>query len=188
MLKRIVYTAFQAWHHRYQLIKFNSSLYQINHIVELTQKQLIQSGVKVLALDFDGVLASHGQIEIEHKIQNWLSQITLPVYILTNKPFAARLAHLKQYSNLKVITHVKKKPYPDGLEKILNETQVQPNEVLLVDDRLLTGMLATCIAGTQGIWVVVPLKNYKDHLIIESGFELLRVCERVGIKILKGLF
>lgn len=188
MLARSIYAIKQAYRYRLALLKFLNTEHQCLHVTDLTEEKLNMLGVKVLALDFDGVLAPHGEPEILPKIQPWLETIGMPIYILSNKPFPARLNHLSRYPNLKCITDVSKKPYPDGLLKIAKEAAVSPESILLIDDRLLTGMLATCIAGCQGVWLKVAIKNFRHRPGIELGFQSLRIIEAVGLKLLSFLY
>ena len=61
----------------------------------------------------------------------------------------------------------RKKPYPDGLQQIINITQADPKTIALIDDRLLTGGLATCLAGTHMIYINKPLQNFQHRFFAE---------------------
>ena len=73
---------------------------------------------------------------------------------------------------------MRKKPYPDGLLKIAELSKAKPSKMLLIDDRLLTGVLATFIANTQAIWIKKPYVNLKKHWGSELLFVALRKLER----------
>ena len=72
---------------------------------------------------------------------------------------------------------VRKKPYPDGLLKIIQDEKIDPKLVCLIDDRLLTGILAAELAGTQAILITKPLSNFERHFFKECFFSILRALE-----------
>nr|MBP9764408.1 hypothetical protein [Gammaproteobacteria bacterium] len=67
---------------------------------------------------------------------------------------------------------------PDTILSILQKTQVSPSELLVVDDRLLTGILAAIIAGVRGCYIVEPLVDLHKHLLSELFIMSLRKLER----------
>ena len=101
------------------------------------------------------------------------------IVILSNKPHKQRIAYFKQrFPEIEFIQAPKKKPYPHGLEMIAQKKQMPIEKILLVDDRLLTGMLACCIAGAQGILIKRPYKRIWRRPIRELCFIFLRTIER----------
>ena len=126
-------------------------------------------------------------IEPTINILNWLHVCIHQfeqVFLLSNKPFHYRLNHFKtKYPHIYCITNVAKKPYPEGLNKIKELSGKQANEIALVDDRLLTGVLATCIAQTQVVYVTLPYKNLIKRPVAETFFMLLRFMERRYIQL-----
>jgi len=181
MLKRIGYTLKMAWRYRQDLgtIARNKSL-----ATTQIQPQYLQQQAKVLVLDFDGVLAAHGAIAALPTVEKWLDQCVQhwgieQIFILSNKPMPSRIAYFaKRYPKLRFITGVAKKPYPDGLRFICERYGFQAKELVLLDDRLLTGMLASCIAGTQAIYIYPAYRDFKAHPIKEGFFAGLRLSER----------
>jgi predicted HAD superfamily phosphohydrolase YqeG len=163
---------------------FLSPSLQFNRITELTQERLASLGVKLLVLDFDGVLASHGEIQIRADVQGWMKSMPLPICILSNKPDSKRVASLQLlFPQIKFVQGHRKKPYPDSLLAIIAEHKLQPKDILMVDDRVLTGLLAACIAGCQGMWVYRPFKNIARRPIVELLFEALRQMERAWLRL-----
>jgi uncharacterized protein len=55
---------------------------------------------------------------------------------------------------------------------------IAPEMVLMVDDRLLTGILAAAIAGTSSLYIAKPLADFSSSAAKESVFALLRFVER----------
>ena len=66
MSSRILFTLKQAWRYRSQLRAFHSR--SIPSLQDLNFHHHQQAGIKVLVLDFDGVLAPHGNIEPQSHI------------------------------------------------------------------------------------------------------------------------
>jgi len=142
-------------------------------------------GTKVLALDFDGVLAPHGRGEPIPETSNWLSSCCSTfgedcIFILSNKPTPERSAWFSShFPGIRFISGVRKKPYPDGLLKVIKLSGAKPDEVMLLDDRLLTGVLATCLAGTAITYINRPYIDIRGNPLQELFFAFLRVIEQI---------
>jgi len=156
-------------------------------VTDITQRELNTFEIKVLVLDFDGVLNAHGESALHPQVIPWLEHMQAilgsdSIFILSNKPFSERIAFFKEhFPNIGFIQGVRKKPYPDGLEmifKIKKLSQAQKQHVVLVDDRILTGMLATCTAGCQGFYISRPYVSLYKRPVIESFFQVIRYAER----------
>lgn len=189
MCFKFFYSLQQTWRFRKQLQQYmlNPSL-QLDYLYNLTAADLNSRGVKVLALDYDAVLAAHGEPSIRPEIAQWLSIFSQnhnsePIYILSNKPTIERQIFFKQHFPAIIFIRAKrKKPYPDGLQEIIHDAKVQPNQVLLVDDRLCTGILATAIAGTQALWITQPYVDLRARPLEELWFVFLRWLEKKVVK------
>lgn len=188
MTFRTLYTIAQAWCYKQQLKDFmKDTKLQIINVCDISPEYLVSLGVTVLILDYDGVLAAHGEPTPKEQVMVWLRQFSVvyaphQIYILSNKPTIERKEffqiHLPQIT---FITAKRKKPYPDGILQIISMSGANPEQLLLVDDRLGTGILATLIAGTKGLWLTRPYINIKTHPLIESGIIILRWLERTAI-------
>jgi hypothetical protein len=154
-------------------------------VVAISPEQLKLQGIKVVALDFDGVLAPHGRTEPLPEAGNWLSRCCAVfgeemVFILSNKPTQERREWFQsRHPGVRFISGVRKKPYPDGLDQVIRISGVQPHEVTLLDDRLLTGVLATCLAGTRVVYINAPYVDLAGNPFKELFFILLRTVERI---------
>lgn len=148
-------------------------------------QDLRDRGIDVIIFDFDGVLAAHGDIEPQADtltvLQHSLSVFgDNHVFILSNKPLKAREQFFQKHlPAIQFIYAKRKKPYPDGLLQICETAGCEPKQAALIDDRLLTGGLATCIAGTKMIYINKPLQNFRKRFVAESFFQCLRVFERL---------
>lgn len=183
MLKRSLYTAKQMFKHRVKLKEIkNYGL--LDSVINLTPEYLAKHNIKYLALDFDGVLASHGKPKIYPEVKIWLDEFVKSfaeenIFILSNKPTDIRLQYFKEnYPKIRFISGVAKKPYPDGLLKVKELVASEANQVALVDDRLLTGCLACIIAGCFSILITKPYVDRENYDKSEKFFNFLRKLEQ----------
>ena len=157
--------------------------WRIQQLPQLSIHWLALQGVRHLVLDFDGVMAPHGDAEPLPEVLAWLKRsletFEGKIYILSNKPLPVRIDYFKQhFPGVIFVVSPRKKPYPDGLLKIIESSGAKPNEVCLVDDRLLTGVLATQLAGASAVYITQPYASFKKRFWQESFFALLRNLER----------
>ena len=106
LVGRIGYT---LWH----MCRHYPSLRTIKHqhacacVTDISPDYLAKHHIDTLALDFDGVLHAHGEVGVHEAVQPWLEAMLerkIAVYIVSNKPFAARLAWLKaHYPRIEVV-------------------------------------------------------------------------------------
>src|SRR5690242_1115619 len=93
-------------------------------IAALDPFRLKAEGIAVLALDFDGVLAPHGFSAPLPEAGEWLSSCVAVfgeenIFILSNKPTEERRQWFAEhFPVMRFIGGVRKKPFPDGLNKI----------------------------------------------------------------------
>ncbi|HQW58070.1 MAG TPA: HAD family hydrolase [Gammaproteobacteria bacterium] len=185
MINRIKYALAMAFRHRKALSAYRrDKTLQGQSILTLDLMLFRTTGIKIIALDFDGVLASHGATEIDLEIRNWLNRCIHifgagHVFILTNKPSRERSDYFsKHFSGVEFIFPKRKKPYPDSILSILQKTGVSPSELLVVDDRLLTGILAAIIVGVRGYYMTKPLVDLHNRRLSELFIMSLRKLER----------
>lgn len=185
MINRILYALTMAFKHRKALSAYrHDQMLQYPSILNINLKALRAEGLKIIALDFDGVLASHGATEISLEMSHWLYHCIQifgrgQVFILTNKPSQQRANYFaKNFSDVEFIFPKQKKPYPDSILAILDKTRVNPSELLVIDDRLLTGILAAIIAGVRGSYITQPLVDLHKRPISECFIMSLRQFER----------
>lgn len=153
-------------------------------LCQLSPIELKQQGITVLVLDFDGVLAAHGESQPAQEIHPWLQACIQcfganQVFVLSNKPLASRIAYFNcHYQGVRYITAVRKKPYPDGLKEIIALTGQSSHQVMLIDDRLLTGVLAACLANVSVAYITYPYVQLSKRPLPEMFFMVLRFLER----------
>lgn len=179
IIERVIFSMQEAWKHRLALNK----LPEVQTILSIDWQALYQSGIRVIVLDFDGVLAPDNDFKIHDDVYNVLKIIKTifgsHCYILSNNPKTERQAFFA--INFPEISFVvaKKKPYPDGLKEIIAREQCHPQEVILIDDRLLTGGLATILADTRCLIITKPYICFRQNRLREAAFMGLRFVERM---------
>ena len=178
-MNRILFSLQQAFKQRVGLKKIKT----IKTICDIDALALKEQGVKVLALDYDGVLTVHNGLQLSGDVDAWLRKALEifgdKVFVLSNQPKPERMAYFKKEFPSASFIVAKKKPYPDGLQVIIKQAGVYPEEVVLVDDRLLTGGLACVLAGCQCLLVTKPYQDFKNHFFYEVAFASLRIAERL---------
>ncbi len=146
----------------------------------------------MLALDFDGVLAPHGENRPLPECEAWLARCVAAlgaerVFILSNRPDPARAAYFNQeFPGVRFISGVRKKPYPDGLLRVAELSGAETARIVLLDDRLLTGVLATCLAGTGVVYITAPYVSFRTRPVVEGFFDLIRMLERWYVALLNA--
>ena len=158
-------------------------------ILALDPEALQSSGIKVLALDFDGVLASHGKPVPLPEAVAWMKRCEAVfggdhIFILSNKPTEGRKKWFAEnFPAMRFISGVRKKPYPDGLNKAGELAGVPLNSILMVDDRLLTGCLAALVAGARPCYIRRPYVSFGFRPFAELFFWKLRLMERLFVRL-----
>lgn len=159
-------------------------------ILTLDPETLRSSGIRALALDFDGVLAGHGFPAPLPEAIAWMKRCEAvfggdKVFILSNKPTEGRRKWFaEQFPALRFIAGVRKKPYPDGLAKTAELAGVPAPTILMVDDRLLTGCLAALLAGARPCYIRNPYTAFNHRPVAELFFRLLRMGERLFVRVI----
>jgi HAD superfamily phosphatase (TIGR01668 family) len=175
-----------AWCHRKILRRYlNDSRLQVQTILDLKALTLKQQGIEALILDFDGVLAAHGAEKPLKAVEVWLKECINHfgpgrLFILSNRPSVARASYFKRYfPEIEFLWLKRKKPFSDGLLDCLSHLSLSPNHVLLIDDRLLTGLLLAAIEGFRGSYVRHPWVCFSKKPMAELFYQCLRWVERL---------
>jgi predicted HAD superfamily phosphohydrolase YqeG len=173
-----------GFHNRHALVHILNTTPNSNSILSIEPATLKADQVKVLALDFDGVLSPHGFAAPVPQAQEWLARCATvfgedKLFILSNKPSLERKKWFdRHFPGIRFISGVKKKPFPDGLNKIGELARVPLTSILMIDDRLLTGCLAALVAGTRPCYIRKPFISFSHNIFAEIFFMLIRTAER----------
>jgi predicted HAD superfamily phosphohydrolase YqeG len=179
-----------GFRYRHKLARVLAKTPKDASILALDPAALKSAGIAALALDFDGVLAPHGFPAPLPEAEQWLARCTAVfgaenIFILSNKPTDGRRRWFgEHFPEMRFISGVAKKPFPDGLNKIGELAKVPLSSILMVDDRLLTGCLAALNAGAQPYYVRNPSVSLKHRPVAEMFFMLLRAGERAFVRLL----
>ena len=107
------------------------------------------------------------------------------IFILSNKPTEGRRQWFaEQFPAMRFISGVRKKPYPDGLNKTGELAGVPLSSIMMVDDRLLTGCLAALVAGARPCYIRRPYVSFNHRPVAELFFRLLRTGERAFVRLI----
>ncbi|HFL8824100.1 MAG TPA: hypothetical protein V7791_00135 [Candidatus Azoamicus sp. OHIO1] len=182
---RFFYFIFYFIKYRRFLKKYlTSSLYSSNVLIDVSPYYLRKIGIKVLILDFDGVLSSYGETYVLiNDVLFWL-KFSLEIYtfenifIFSNNMTKSRNLLLNKIGINMVINRAKKKPYPDAIISILYYKNLLYHEIIMVDDRIFTGILAAELANIRGLFIISPYYNLKDNFLKEFFYIILRKIER----------
>lgn len=170
--------------HRHHLRRILDETPDSTCILSLDPAALKSSGIAALALDFDGVLAHHGAPAPLPEAIEWMRRCETVfggdrIFILSNKPTEGRRQWFADhFPGLRFISGVRKKPYPDGINKAGELAVVPLASILMVDDRLLTGCLAAINAGARPCYIRQPCISLTHRPLAELFFMLLRTAER----------
>ena len=178
-----------GFRHRRALRELLASTPKSRCILELEPQELRASGIMALALDFDGVLAPHGAPEPILEAVIWMKRCedvfgAERMFILSNKPTEQRRQWFAEhFPAIRFISGVRKKPYPDGLEKAGELGGIPLSSILMVDDRLLTGCLAALVAGARPCYIRRSYAIFSGLSAAELFFWSLRIIERLFVRL-----
>jgi FMN phosphatase YigB (HAD superfamily) len=88
---------------------------------------------------------------------------------------------------MRFISGVRKKPYPDGINKTGELARVPLSSIMMVDDRLLTGCLAALSAGAKPCYIRRPYASFAQRPAAELFFATLRIVEQLFIRVVSLL-
>lgn len=178
-----------GFRHRQELARLLNATPHDRSILTADPQSLRADGIEVLALDFDGVLSPHGCAAPIPPAEEWLNRCVGVfggdrLFILSNKPTPERKQWFdRHFPAIRFISGVRKKPFPDGLKKIGELARVPLSSILMVDDRLLTGCLAAIAAGARPCYIREPFVSFRHNTVAEAFFMLLRIAERLIVKV-----
>jgi predicted HAD superfamily phosphohydrolase YqeG len=188
-LLHILHGFSDGFHHRRELYRVMEDTARDASILKLDPNELHTSGISALALDFDGVLAHHGAEAPLAEAVEWIKHCESVfggnrLFILSNKPTDSRKAWFNlHFPEIRFISGVRKKPFPDGLNKIGELSGVPLSSILMVDDRLLTGCQAAINAGSRPCYIRRPYRSFRHRPLAELFFSTLRLGERMFIRL-----
>lgn len=145
----------------------------------------IPDKIKAIASDVDGVLTFYHHWWLNGQVNSWLNDIHDDgrfIFLVTNSygKRAIQLSSIFKDSPIELIVTPEtvsqpgekatkhRKPHPDMLDFVLENYQLDPEELLMLDDQLSAGILAANRANVPS--VLLPRRGRIDHL----GVKLIR--------------
>ena len=117
--------------------------WMIESIYNLTPDELKANGIKAILTDLDNTLVAWNNPSGTRELHQWLQQMAanqIPVIVVSNNNHD-RVEKAVQRFDLTFVARALK-PLKTGLKKALKEYQLQPDEVVMVGDQMLTDVLA----------------------------------------------
>ncbi len=146
---------------------------QSKTILEIEPSRL--TGIKLLIVDFDGVLAAQGAARPLPETMSWLRSTNKKIAILSNKPTEERQRYFSEhYPEIDFFVAQHNKPNPQSIFTLLKKHACTSQESLLIDDRLTTGILAAILANINAIYITRPYVNLSVHYFQEYEIACLR--------------
>ena len=140
LFKRTLFSLRMLHCHRHALAEIYQTSSHSCQLCQIPPLTLKQKGVTILVLDFDGVLAAHGEAYPTEELQPWLHECvdtfgSKHVFVLSNKPSPNRIAYFNHhYPSIQYITEVKKSFdadtfFPAFDESLWDKTLIDSHEV-----------------------------------------------------------
>ena len=131
--------------------------WMIESIYNLTPDELKANGIKAILTDLDNTLIAWNNPSGTQELRQWLNQMKtnqIPVIVVSNNNHE-RVEKAVQRLGLPFVARALK-PFKTGIKKALKEYQLQPDEVVMVGDQMLTDVLAANRMNIRSI-LVKPL-------------------------------
>jgi len=182
MRSRLVYMVKQAIRHRCALPPTDNCV--VAGVEQVDFRAWHVKGIRAIVFDFDGVLAAQDRLSPDAKGADALTKAVNVfgdwVFILSNQPSPLRIQKTRSlFPRIPFIIASRKKPYPDGLLEIVKITGCLPEQVMLIDDRLLTGGLAAQIAQTQFCYIKYAVTAFTKQPFTEAIWLFVRLVEKM---------
>ena len=159
-------------------------------VASIDEVWLQEQGIKGIVFDYDGVLVAHDRITISNEIHDQVIKLYRHGYhlaVLSNNSKAKRTTYwLERHPYAPWLRPHYKKPSPEGLEIFMQNFNLKPQEVLMIDDRLWTGGLAAYRAGTKFAWLRPALRHEDDFSVKDSWFDFVRWLELSWFRLMGG--
>lgn len=168
-------------------LDYRKTSHKLKTLLDITPHFCKTHHIEGLVFDFDAVLNTDGELLIHPSYQRHFSSLLehFPVAIYSNAHLPQRKkAMLEAYPNLTWLEIPPKKPSAQRLEEISNIWSLKPQNILMIDDRILTGGLSAYRAGTQFAHIIKPITCYRKRFFRELFFALLRALEGPLVKLI----
>ena len=127
-------------------------------VESLAVSELFDAGYRLLLLDVDGTLLTHGDATVPESVQAWVRDAKatgLALCIISNTRRPARLAKIAEALDVPYLIGQgkDKKPSPSLYRKALERFGHEAREALMVGDQLFTDCWGANRAGIDSVWL-----------------------------------
>lgn len=146
--------------------------WMIDAIYCVTPKQLQQHNIKAVLTDLDNTLVAWNNPDGTRELHDWLLQMKqaqIPVLIVSNNS-ADRIARVADPLQLDFVARALK-PMTRGLKEAAKTLQLDPSQMVMVGDQLLTDVWAANNAGMRSILVKPLIETDQWNTKINRFFE-----------------
>ncbi len=163
--------------------KLRPDIYQ-KSLKEINFTRLKEEGIKVLLLDMDNTILKYGEKEIEKDLSDLITTLksSFTLIIFSNSP-KTKVKKIAESIDLPYISFAFK-PSKRGFKKVFKKYQVQPEEVAIIGDQLLTDIKGGNKVGITTI-LVEPLNKEDEILTKINRKREMRILKKMGAA---GLF
>ena len=158
----------------------------IHKLMDLIPEDFKEQGWKGVVLDFDGVLASFNKQKPDLDIIKWVHQLSEQGIFVAIHSNNNRILEEKRQSwlrrNYPDILWMSSRPYkpnPSTLIHLKQRWKLEGSEIVMIDDRLLTGGKAAYRAGCSFLYIADPLVDRAFEPFAELWLGAVRWIERL---------
>lgn len=146
--------------------------WMINSVYSIAPQQLKQQGIRAVFTDLDNTLIAWNNPDGTSELKQWmqsLEEANIPLIVISNNNYQ-RVQRAVQPLALPFISRALK-PLGFGIKRAIKKLGLQPHEVVMVGDQLLTDMVAANQAGVYSILVKPLIETDAWNTRINRFFE-----------------
>lgn len=146
--------------------------WMINSVYSIAPQQLKQQGIRAVFTDLDNTLIAWNNPDGTPELKQWmqsLEEANIPLIVISNNNYE-RVKRAVAPLALPFISRALK-PLGFGIKRATRKLGLQPHEVVMVGDQLLTDMVAANQAGVYSILVKPLIKTDAWNTRINRFFE-----------------
>ncbi len=134
--------------------------WMVSSIYQITPEQLKKLGIKAVLTDLDNTLIAWNNPDGTPELRAWLEKMkeaNIPVVVVSNNK-ASRVARAVKPFGLDFISRAMK-PFGLGIRRAMKQLNLQPEQVIMVGDQLMTDIRASHAANIRSVLVKPIVKT-----------------------------
>ena len=134
--------------------------WMVSSIYQITPEQLKKLGIKAVLTDLDNTLIAWNNPDGTPELRAWLEEMkeaNIPVIVVSNNK-ASRVARAVKPFCLDFISRAMK-PFGLGIRRAMKQLNLQPEQVIMVGDQLMTDIRASHAAKVRSVLVKPIVKT-----------------------------